>query len=387
MLYRELKMTENIEKLIAKYFSDELSKDETRELITWIETDKNIDIFNCYVELNFTIEKVISHKAGHSHLWKYIEADIDKPLKRLTTYWKFAIAASIALLISLTFIFKKDNTVINEPIIVNNTIKVGTDKATLTLEDGTDIILQDGQNYSADNLSSNGKEIVYNTSNEVKSEMVYNYLTIPRGGQFFVKLSDGTQVWLNSESKLKYPVAFVEGETRKVELLYGEAYFDVSPSANNKGSSFKVVSQLQELEVLGTEFNLSAYKDESYIYTTLIEGKVAIDNGITKEILKPTQQSGININNREMVIGFVDIYNVTSWKKGIFSFKDKPLIDIMKTLSRWYNTDIVFENKELQDVKFNGVINKKQNIENILSIIKLTSKINYEIEDNKIIIK
>ncbi|MCF8275011.1 MAG: FecR family protein [Flavobacteriaceae bacterium] len=380
-------MTENIEKLIAKYFSDELSRNETQELITWIETGKNIDVFNRHVELNFTIEKVKSDKADHSKIWRYIEADIDKPLRRLPSYWKFAVAASITLLISLTFILNKDNAVITEPKIVNNTIKAGTDKATLTLEDGTDITLENGQNYSADNLSSNGKEIVYNTTTETKPEIVYNYLTIPRGGQFFVKLSDGTQVWLNSESKLKYPVAFVEGETRKVELLYGEAYFDVSPSTNHNGSSFKVVSQVQELEVLGTEFNLRAYKDESHIYTTLIEGKVAIDNGITKEILKPTQQSEINIKNREMAIGFVDIYNVTSWKKGIFSFKDKPLIDIMKTLSRWYNTDIIFENKELEGIKFNGVINKKQNIENILSIIKSINNINYKIEDNKIIIK
>ena len=148
-------------------------------------------------------------------------------------------------------------------------------------------------------------------------------------------LSDGTKVWLNSESQLKYPVAFNDGETRQVELVYGEAYFDVSPSTAHKGARFKVFNQSQEVEVLGTEFNIKAYKDETNIYTTLVEGKVAISAAGKNQILKPNQQSNLNLETGSIEITTVDVYNETTWIDGIFSFENKPLKEILKVLSRW----------------------------------------------------
>ena len=195
--------------------------------------------------------------------------------------WYVGVAASIVILISSVIFFNKEpnnfnnnDTQIAIPIIINN-IETGTDKAILTLANGSEIALIKGETYKGQNVSSDGKEIVYN-GKAVSKEITYNYLTTPSGGQFFVKLSDGTQVWLNSESRLKYPVTFLDGEIRQVELVYGEAYFDVSPSTAHKGLKFKVINQAQEVEVLGTEFNIKAYKDESNIFTTLIEGKVAV---------------------------------------------------------------------------------------------------------------
>jgi transmembrane sensor len=311
------------------------------------------------------------------------------PIKRFysTAIFKFAVAASIAILISIPLLFNKiDISKENKSIIVNN-IEIGTNKAILTLGNGSVIALGKGKAYKAGNIKSSGEELVYN-SNVLKSAISNNFLTIPRGGHFFVQLSDSTKVWLNSESQLKYPVAFVDGETRQVELLYGEAYFEVSPSSKHKGSRFKVKTQMQNVEVIGTEFNIKAYKDDANIYTTLVKGKVAISNATTRQILAPNQQSNLSLINNNINITTVDVYSEISWKKGLFVFKGMPLKEIMKVLSRWYDVDIDFADAALGNVKFNGVLNKNQKLEEILTTIKNTDFINaYEIKNNKITLK
>ena len=370
-------------KLIIKKLNKSLTQKEKITFSEWYDESKLHKNYFDKVQVNYqnNIHPIDAEKG-----WKAIERAVEKS-KQKNNYWKYAIAASVVILISISFIFNKNDARITEPLIVNNTIEIGTDKATLTLEDGSNVILGKGKNYEAVNAKSNGQTLVYNTKNDSKPEIAYNYLTIPRGGQFFLQLSDGTKVWLNSESKIKYPKKFIEGKSRQVELVYGEAYFDVSPSTNHNGDTFKVNIQVQEIEVLGTEFNIKAYDDEDSIYTTLVEGKVAISNGITGEILKPNQQSAINTQNKDITMTIVDVYNETSWRNGVFSFNKKPLKEIMKTLSRWYDIDIVFINKDFEDVQFNGVLNKKQNIEHILLTIKAINNINYEINDNKILIK
>ena len=312
------------------------------------------------------------------------------------TWFKYAVAASILLLASLPFLLNGNKaSVVETPIVADTTkeetISIGIDKATLTLEDGSSVTLEKGQTYSIDNIQSNGVEIIYKeVDNNVvdNSKIKYNYLTVPRGGQFFINLEDGTKVWLNSESKLKYPISFVKGQDRKVELLYGEAYFDVSPSTNHDGASFKVFSGVQEVEVLGTEFNVKAYHDEDYIYTTLVEGKVVVDNAIKKELLKPSEQSILSKESKSMVITEVDVYTETSWKNGFFSFRKKSLKDIMIVLSRWYDVDILFLDKDLEEINFKGVLSKNQELKEILTIIKNTNYINaYDINGKTVLIK
>lgn len=220
------------------------------------------------------------------------------------------------------------------------------------------------------------------------AEVLYNYLTIPRGGQFFVELSDGTKVWLNSESKLKYPVHFIEGKPRNVELVYGEAYFDVSPSANHKGASFNVSSRGQSIEVIGTAFNVKAYKDETMTYTTLVEGRIALNTQNKSRVLEPNQQALLNEINLSVEVKPVDVYNEISWKDGVFSFKGKSLKELTRVISRWYDVDVVFKNKEVESMTFKGVLGKNQPIEDILSSIKSASTINtYEIINNTIYIE
>lgn len=387
-------MDKGIEKIIANYFDEKISDSETKKLIAWIEKG-NIDVFNEYVILNFSIEQLkVSNSNKMDLSWESIASKINdkKSIQVIPLYKRniFKYAAAILIFVSVGYFFltKNSTTEDNTPIIVNNNIEIGTDKATLTLNDGSTVTLEKGKNYIANNITSNGEEIIYKTPTSSKQEIAYNYLTIPRGGQYHVKLSDGTEVWLNSESQLKYPTSFIDGEERKIELIYGEAYFIVSPSTEHKGSNFSVKSGIQEIEVLGTQFNIKAYNDENLIYTTLVEGKVSVDNTNSLEILRPNQQYVLNIASNEIQINTIDVSSEIAWVHGDFIFNKKPLKDIMKVLSRWYDVEVKFENKALEDTKFYGELSRHQNIEDILTLIKTTNTINtFEINNNKILIK
>ena len=383
-----------IKSLLKKFVLNQCSKEEVDEVVTYIQGIKESsqlpsveDVLELLDEKPI-LNEVVANRTEHSII-KEVQKDKITSLKKKIQFWKYAAAAIFIGLISTTYVFR--NNITNTPLEVTptivNAIVPGTDKATLTLEDGSVVVLEKGAAFKTKNANSNGEEIVYQSAKSNASAIKYNYLTTPRGGQYFVKLSDGTQVWLNSESQLKYPIHFIEGETRKVELVYGEAYFDVSPSTNHKGVKFKVINSAQEVEVLGTEFNIKAYKDEANIYTTLVEGKVVVGNGIFKQNLIPNQQSIVDTLKDTLSVIKVDVKGEISWKDGVFSFVDKPLIDIMKVISRWYDVDIIFENKELESLEFMGALNKNQSIEEILSIMKSYSINNFEIKEKTIILK
>ncbi|MCK0131639.1 DUF4974 domain-containing protein [Flavobacteriaceae bacterium F08102] len=381
-----------IDQIILNYLEDTISEKEIFLLKEWLKDEGNQAYFEEFIELKYLVNTkvAIDHKASLER----VKATINPPKKRFKSpVLKYAVAASIVLLVSLSILLpKKDrtnNSVSNE---FNNHIEIGSPKATLTLGDGSTVVLGKGKTFQNESVTSNGEEIVYKSKGEMatqRANITYNYLSIPRSGLFKVQLPDGTNVWLNSESKLKYPERFISGEDRIVELLYGEAYFEVSPSTEHDGAKFKVISPQQTVEVLGTEFNIKAYKGERSIYTTLVEGKVEIRTEHHETILSPSHQAVISTDRDEIEVRSVgDVYDEISWRDGTFSFKGKTLKEIMSAMSRWYNIDIIFENKDLEDIKFIGVFRKNQNIEHILLTIKNTHFINaYEIRDNQIIVK
>lgn len=378
--------------LIIKKLNDTLSESQTIIFNKWYNESEVHRVYFNKVKNGYENNTIpVDIESG----WKAIEKRIKPVSVSKSIYYKYAFAASIVLLASLTFIFQNDRLhksdipdIANPDIIVTNTIEIGFDKAILTLEDGTHVSLEKGQQYSSNTLESNGEDLIYKNSTGKDFALSYNYLTIPRGGQFFIKLSDGTQVWLNSESQLKYPVQFISGKTRTVELVYGEAYFDVSPSRNHNGAKFKVVNTSQDVEVIGTQFNIKAYKDDPSIFTTLVEGEIVVYVDQKSNMLLPNDQLDLNKETQTSSIKKVDVYNEISWKEGVFSFERKPLKEIMKVLSRWYDIDIVFEDKALEEIKFFGEIGKDQNIEDILDRIKNFNIIeSYEIKTDVIILK
>lgn len=384
-------MNENIENKLIKFLMNTANIEELEVLTKWLKKDQNKQIFKSYIKINYAMDintnEFDTENAKKEYLRKIRQ---DKNLMyRLKVYKVLKYAAAAVIIFGLGYFYQQgvfSETQIVEPIIVNNQIETGTDKATLTLADGTDVALIKGEIYQTQNATSNGEEIIY--SNSTSQELVNNYLTTARGEQFEITLADGTQVWLNSDTQLKYPASFADGESRQVELVYGEAYFDVSPSTSHNGSKFKVNHKSQEVEVLGTEFNIKAYKDDVNIYTTLVEGKVSITSGANSEILAPSQQSNLDIVTNTMSIATKDVYDDVSWREGIFSFENKPLKDIMKSLSRWYDIDVVFADAHLENIQFNGLLYKDHSIIELLNDIKNFGVIkNYEINNKTITLK
>jgi len=377
-----------IPKLLARTITDE-ELQELRELLNDLNNQETLEAYvrDCY-DLNLaTLKNDVDY--SYKKVLKQIEKR-EVPVKRMIPIWvKYTVAASVVLLISFGVLFNKEKDSLTTTPLNTSNIKFGTNKATLTLEDGSKIALEKGTTYQTKNANSTGEKILYNIlKNKKPTEIKYNYLTIPRGGEYFVKLSDGTQVWLNSESQLKYPVAFIDGETRQVELLYGEAYFEVSPSTRHNGSKFEVLNNAQVIVVLGTKFNLKANVDDTQIYTTLVEGKVTVNTSIVKQILKPNEQSKLHVENNSIEIVEVDVKEEIAWVKGDFVFRNKSLAEIMKVLSRWYDVDVEFQNESLKEVKFVGELSKHQDLEDILLLIKNTKDINaYEIKHKKIVLK
>lgn len=376
-----------VDKLLLKLVENRISEAESEELLEWLEQEGNREYFNEFV----AIHQLVNAKQDFGERGQLFHGIEKITAKRRYRYY-FKYAAAIVGLALATFLFKDDIVDLGEPearppVIVDNQIRKGTNTAVLTLEDGKDVHLDSGSDFSTQNLEAKEDQVVYRPKQEGAKEVAYNYLTVPRGGQFSLTLSDGTQVWLNSESKLKYPVDFVKGKSREVHLLYGEAYFDVASSEHNHGDDFKVYHDQQEIRVLGTEFNLKAYGNEPEILTTLVEGRVSVTyGGETLEIV-PGEQSRLNVDTGVVKVSAVDVLSETSWRNGIFSFKEKPLKEIMRTLSRWYDMEVVFENKALEDKKFKGVLRKSQSIEEVLSVIMTNSMDSYEINQKTVILK
>ena len=344
--------------------------------------------FELYTE-NKLKNEVSRNEYEKSALKKKLFQKIKKKNNTKKVNYLIYVAASVLLLISFKLLYQPNNK--DTFVELNSTafnIQPGTNKAILTLEDGSIIKLKKDSIVQTKNASSDGIQLVYNTKKEQTGKIAYNYLTIPRGGEFHILLADGTEVWLNSETQLKYPVNFVKGKTRVVELVYGEAYFKVSPSTAHYGAKFKVYNQSQEVEVLGTQFNIKAYKDEMKIYTTLVEGKVSIKSGHHHHTLTPNKQSILDLKNKKITVNTIDVTTETSWIHGDFIFQHKPLKEISKVLSRWYDIEIGIQNKKIGEAKFNGDLSKYQDLDSILLLIKNTNFINnYEKIDKKVILK
>lgn len=303
--------------------------------------------------------------------------------KKKGSWLRYAAAALIVVSLSVYF-FRKDAFVnpadTHETVVIDiPVIKPGTNKAVLVLAGGEQVVLGKGKSYKNASAASSGEEITYKNSLSKKGDKLFNYLIVPRGGNFTISLSDGTKVWLNSESKLKFPVAFTKGESRDVELLYGEAYFEVSPSIKHQGTHFFVHNNKQQVEVVGTQFNIKAYPDENNVFTTLVEGKVTVSTDQQTEKLVPGQQSQLNLKYKSFKISQVDVSRSIAWKEGVFYFEDESIENILRTMSRWYDFEYKFKSETLKNSRFTGLIKKRKNLEDILNVISRTSNIKYSI--------
>jgi transmembrane sensor len=271
-----------------------------------------------------------------------------------------------------------------------NPIKPGSNKALLTLANGNKIVLNDASTGTIikqgniivrkekDGVLQYAKASDKNTDPDKKALIGYNTIATPKGGQYQVILPDGTRVWLNSASTLKYPTAFV-GNERKVELT-GEGYFEV---AQDKSKPFKVKFNNEEVEDLGTHFNIMAYNDEGETRTTLLEGSVKVSKGTFYKVLVPGQQTISQNNQDNFVVRPADIESAVAWKNGIFSLQNSSIQQIMRQVARWYDVDIIYQGN-LKDKVYGGRVSKANNINELLKNLELTGTVHFKIEGRRI---
>lgn len=322
--------------------------------------------------------------------WNKFNRNLKAPQRKIISKYFFltGIAASLLIFLGIRFYINAETKIIpvSEPIV---SIIPGGNKASLIINDGSILDLSSAENnIIIDGLSeikNTGSELVYLDSPSPKEENNFHTIIVPRGGEYKLMLSDGTQVWLNSETTLRFPVKF-SGNYRKVELT-GEAYFEVSKSTNNM--PFIVVSGEQKLEVLGTHFNLTAYPDNEYISTTLIEGAVSVtlsDNIDQNIVLQSNDQSQLLKKDKIFSVRQVDPTPFIAWKDGRFIFYDQTLEEIMKSVSRWYDIDIVFSNTQISDIRFTCNLQRYSNFEEFLSVLERTKEVQFSIEGKTIYI-
>jgi transmembrane sensor len=297
---------------------------------------------------------------------------------------RIAAAASIVVALSsgLWFYTARYSDTRRDSNIAQHDIAPGKNIATLTLANGKTITLSDAKKGVVINegkLSYNDGSTVGQDLSTLRSTEVM--ASTPRGGQYQLILSDGTKIWLNAASSIKFPASFAGANQRKV-VLKGEAYFEV---VKDKGHPFIVESLGQIVEVLGTHFNVSANSDDQVIKTTLIEGSVKVVQSKTNNttVLKPNQQSVITEGVDKIKVNTVDPESALAWKNGYFMFDDEDLESIMRKIAKWYDVKIIYEQKPV-GLSFIGTVSRSRNVSEVLHALERTGKIKFRIEDKKI---
>ncbi|WP_170150685.1 FecR family protein [Marinifilum flexuosum] len=366
--------------LIVKRLEDRLTDEECQYLEEWKQANEENSILfqklsmnpeKQYLERESKLEK--SNKKAN---WDKIQAKIKKGKVRKLNMNFLKIAAVLILTIGSTLFFSNllDNN-------VSSVINPGKQQAILITSDGEryqldeEVIIKEGDVF----ISNKTQELIYQKkSNITKSQLTYNTIIIPKGGEYKLTLMDGTRIWLNSNSKLRFPSEFGSG-IRKVELK-GEAFFEV---AKDSVHPFVVNANKAQVKVLGTSFNVNAYLDLNEIVTTLVEGKVEVSDTLfgNKVKLLPNEQYRFNKSNGKTLKQVVDTEIYTAWKDGRFVFENESLEDIMIRLSRWYNVEVSFLNESVKELRFSGDLTRYDNIDQILELIEVTQKVKFTIKD------
>ena len=397
-------INEHVRLLFEKYLRKECSSEEFEEMMTWLvamdEGEKNklseplkelwdkamadkLPSTAEQVDWDQVFNRVL--KAGEQT--PAIPIDIKQPAR---IGWKRVAVAVVILgmIISGSWLLlnrKTPKEIVKQEKqirLLPEEIHSKGNQATLTLANGSVIILDSTKNGIITNqgnvkiIKLDSGQLAYSTlssNGAASSEITYNTISTPRAAQYEVVLSDGTKVWLNAASSLRYPTSF-SGQDRKVELT-GEGYFEV---AKNKDKPFHVRVGAVEVEVLGTHFNIMAYDDEAAIQTTLLEGSVKVSYNNQSDLLKPGRQASLDRTDNKLTTGDANVQQVVAWKNGYFYFDKSDVKTIMRQVSRWYDLDIVYEST-VPDMKFSGKIERSLPLSGISHLLE-SGQIHFRIE-------
>jgi len=382
----------DIDKILANFCAQDISKEDNcilKEFIT--ASDVNKQYAKNYIASFKKAElAVLNSSLNKKQSWDSIEEKLSEKKRTLPNnkMW-LGIAASIALMISTVWMFLFVNKIEDADIVVQTEhIVSGKPSATLILANGNTVDLEKiGESLVAEQAgkvirknTSNG--ISYNTDNRKTEEEIFNTLDIPLGGEYHLTLSDGTEVWLNSESKLTYPVSFI---TNKREVnLEGEAYFKV---AHNKNIPFFVNIGANSVKVLGTEFNVSNYNTNTNSVITLVNGSVKVYSPVDSLTIAPDTQALIQNNTSLISSRQVDSKIYCAWVNGVFEFENESLEHICTNLGRWYDVDFVFADEKVKELHFTGAAKKQKSIGYILKILEETMNVEFDVSQRTITVK
>lgn len=384
-------------KLIQAYLSKDISEDEYKLLQLWIdEKPENKKLFSDFLFLYKKTRRITFYENINSESsWNKIEDRLDKPVKKSTLILRnfkktFKYAAVLVAFLGVTYFLLNQN---KPSIKTQNQLIIAQEGIKLELENGdVKIISADGSEKLVNKAGQIVAEQAGNSLNYNKKDnpdiLEFNKLMIPNGKKFQIVLSDGTKVYLNSGTTLKYPVKFIAGNNRQVYLLEGEAYFDVAKDAKHP---FIVNSDNMNVRVLGTKFNMSSYPEDASINTVLVEGSVSVfekEKPYTNETstkLEPGFKASWNKVENKVAINKVDVSMYTGWVDGKLIFKNTQFKHIIKKLERHYNVTITSTNAKLNEEYFDATFDI-ETIEQVLNSFNKSFKIKYKIENNQIYI-
>ncbi|CAM4058637.1 FecR family protein [Pedobacter westerhofensis] len=372
--------TDKAEDLIKKYIHGTASSDEEALLENWYDQTalnlKDLPEMPDYPKIEQKILMALRKE--------------QRAVPSMPIWQRFAAAAAVLVLIANgLFYINKDND--QQLLVVQKDIIPGGNNAVLTLANGRKINLSSGGSGNILNtgnitISKNGSgQVTYQVNhtrpadtNPAHTELAYNTISTPKGGQWNVLLADGTHVWLNATSELSFPQAFQGAE--RVVTLKGEAYFEV---AKDKSHPFVVKSKQQEVKVLGTHFNINSYDDEPSVKTTLLEGSVEVSSSRLQLVIEPGEQV-MNTEDVLKKVKMADPEEVTAWKKGLFYFDNTDVKTLMRQLARWYDIEVVYEGKPSK-YKFAGELRRNMALANVLQILE-QGGIHLKMEGRKLIV-
>ena len=375
----------DIEILILKYLQGKLAEGEKRQLDEWLKDDRNKKLFSRLVNKQRILVKMERlDEYDWEKSWKVMEKKLHERKKFSWKYWGM-VASLLGIVLLGTWVFMEKNEK-KSPVVVMRGVEPGGVFAELVLPDGKIVELNKDSNNlflgESGKVLRNENGVLFLTQDSVQLQKVgYSEIRTPRGGEYQVVLPDNSIVWLNADSKLRFPLTF-SGKERRV-FASGELYFQV---AKDSLSPFRIeVEGLYEVEVLGTEFNVRAYSDLPSA-TTLVDGRVLIRDKGTKVVLKPGEQA-VKGKHGEVVVREVDVAPYIAWRQGYFLFEDERLEDILNELARWYDVNVFFENSSVREERFSVDMPRHESFEEVLRLIEQTRSIEIGIEGNNVFVK
>lgn len=385
---------DRLQYLLQQYTRKRCTPEEMQELFRYLENPAVRELFNNIVDKDFEAPGVAED--GEEIDWEFMYNKIvlgEAPAKRTRIFNLLKIAAAVLILVSAGGAWSHFAARRAAPVLVHvqpqGDALPAANKAVLILADGNTVNLDSAGSGAITrqgtvNLSKAPGHLSYAAATNGSGNPIYNKVATPRGGIFKLTLSDGTNVWLNSASSIRFPVAFSDKE-RTVEVT-GEVYFEVAKQVV-KGNPvpFFCKAGNMEVAVLGTHFNINAYNNETDIKTTLLEGAVKIKQGANTKLLQPGQQSLVGKDGQIALSDHVNMDEVMGWKNGYFVFEEANIGQIMREVERWYNLDVEYDGP-LPDGRYNGRISRATKVSQVMKVLEL-SGINFRITGNKIIIK